>query len=141
MAVVARYVLDTSAAGRVRHRQVADRVVPLLSAGLLATCAALDLEALYSARTPQEYREVRADRRLAYEYLPTEDEDWQRALQVQAALADAGRWRGVGLADLVIGAVAERHRVTVLHYDGDYDSVAAVTGQATAWVVPAGSVP
>ena len=141
MAVVARYLLDTSAAARMPHRQVADRVVLLLSAGLLATCAALDLEALYSARSPREYREVRADRRLAYEYLPTEDQDWQRALQVQAALADAGRWRAVGLADLVTGAVAERHRVTVLHYDGDFDSVAAVTGQATEWVVPAGSVP
>ena len=141
MAVVARYLLDTSAAARVPHPRVADRVVPLLSAGLLATCAALDLEALYSARSPREYHGVRADRRLAYEYLPTEDADWERALQVQAALAEAGRRRGVGLADLVVGAVAERHRVTVLHYDGDYDSVAAVTGQSTEWVVPAGSVP
>lgn len=59
MAVVARYLLDTSAAARVPAPQVADRVVPLLSAGLLATCAALDLEALYSARTPQEYRTSR----------------------------------------------------------------------------------
>src|SRR3712207_3413185 len=135
------YLLDTSAAARVPAPQVADRVVPPLSAGLLATCAALDLEALYSARSPREYRQVRADRRLAYEYLPTEDEDWQRALRVQAALAEAGRWRGVGLANLVVSAVAARHRVTVLHYDGDYDSVAAVTGPSTEWVVPAGSVP
>lgn len=141
MAVVARYLLDTSAAARMPHRPVADRVVPLLSAGLLATSAALDLEAVYSARTPREYQGVRADRRLAYEYLPTEDEDWQRALSVQAALADAGRWRGAGMADLVISAVAERYRVTVLHYDADFASVAAVTGQATDWVVPAGSVP
>ena len=142
MAVVARYLLDTSAAARVPSRPVVtDRVVPLLSAGLLATCAALDLEALYSARTPGEYRDVQTDRRLAYEYLPTEDEDWQRALEVQAALAEVGRWRGVGLADLVISAVAERHRVTVLHYDGDFDLVAEVTGQRTEWVVPAGSVP
>jgi predicted nucleic acid-binding protein len=141
VAVVARYLLDTSAAARVPHPTVAERVVPLLSAGLLATCAALDLEALYSARSPGEYRAVRADRRLAYEYLPTEDEDWQRALQVQGALAEAGRWRGVGMADLVISAVAERFRVTVLHYDGDFDNVTAVTGQPTQWIVPAGSVP
>ncbi len=45
------------------------------------------------------------------------------------------------MADLVISAVAERYRVTVLHYDGDFDRVAAVTGQSTEWVVPAGSVP
>jgi predicted nucleic acid-binding protein len=103
--------------------------------------AALDLGALYSARSPGEHRGVRADRRLAYEYLPTEDEDWQRALEVQAALAEIGRSRGVGMTDLLIVVVAERHRVTVLHYDGDFDLVAGVTGQRTEWVVPAGSVP
>jgi hypothetical protein len=45
------------------------------------------------------------------------------------------------MADLVVSAVAERYRVTVLHYDGDFDLVAAVTGQSTEWIVPAGSVP
>ena len=45
------------------------------------------------------------------------------------------------MAGLVIGAVAERHRVSVLHHDGDFDLVAGVTGQRTEWVVPAGSVP
>ena len=28
--------------------------------------------------------------------------------------------RAVGLPDLLIAAVAERERITVLHYDGDY---------------------
>jgi hypothetical protein len=32
--------------------------------------------------------------------------------------------------------VAERERVTVLHYDGDYDLIAHVTGQPVRWVVP-----
>ena len=67
--------LDASAAARVPHRPVADRVVPLLSAGLVATRAALDPEALCSARSPGEYQDVRADRRLAHGYLPTEDGD------------------------------------------------------------------
>lgn len=26
-----------------------------------------------------------------------------------------------------------------LHYDGDYDMIAAVTGQPTRWVVPSGT--
>ena len=141
MAVVAQYVLDTSAAARRQHPAVADRGVPLLTAGLLGSCAALDLEALHSARSAEEHRAVRADRRSAYEHLPTQDEDWQRALDVHSALAVTGEWRSVGLADLVIAAVAERHRVAVLHYDADYDRISGVTGQVAHWVVPRGSVP
>lgn len=42
--------------------------------------------------------------------------------------------------DLVIAATAELNGATVLHYDVDYDRIAAVTGQPTEWVVPKGSV-
>jgi hypothetical protein len=30
--------------------------------------------------------------------------------------------------------------LTVLHYDSDFDLIAAATGQVCEWVVPAGSV-
>jgi hypothetical protein len=53
----------------------------------------------------------------------------------------SGRIRAVGLPDLLIAAVAERERVTVLHYDGDYELIAQVTGQPVQWVVPRGTVP
>lgn len=43
------------------------------------------------------------------------------------------------MADMLIAATAERHGVTVLHYDGDYDMIAAITGQPTRWVVPSGT--
>jgi predicted nucleic acid-binding protein len=48
--------------------------------------------------------------------------------------------RAVGLPDLLVAAVAERERVTVLHYDGDYDFISEVTRQPTQWVVPRGAV-
>jgi predicted nucleic acid-binding protein len=35
-----------------------------------------------------------------------------------------------------ITATAEAHGAMVLHYDRDYDLIAEVTGQPTAWVVP-----
>lgn len=63
--------------------------------------------------------------------------DWQRARE----LWHRGQQRAVGLPDLLVAAVAERHRVTVLHYDKDFDLIAAVTGQPTTWVVAPGSVP
>jgi predicted nucleic acid-binding protein len=46
----------------------------------------------------------------------------------------------VGLADLLIAAVAERASLCLLHYDADFEAVAAVTGQVTRWVVPRGSL-
>jgi predicted nucleic acid-binding protein len=43
------------------------------------------------------------------------------------------------LPGLLIAAVAEQERVTVLHYDSDYDVIAEVTGQHMRWVVPRGT--
>jgi predicted nucleic acid-binding protein len=42
----------------------------------------------------------------------------------------------VGLPDVLVAAVAERERVTVLHYDAGYEIIAKVTGQAIRWVMP-----
>ena len=74
-----------------RLAAVADRLDPLITGGLVATCATLDAEALYSARSPREYEQVRADRREAYEYLPTDDVHWQHAFDAQRTLARTGR--------------------------------------------------
>jgi predicted nucleic acid-binding protein len=113
---------------------------PLIEAGLVATCAVIEFEVLWSTRSSPEFEAVRTDRSLGYEWLATEDSDWRRALDVQQQLWADGLVRAVPLPDLLIAAVAERHRVTVLHYDGDYDRIAAITGQRTEWVVPKGSL-
>ena len=49
--------------------------------------------------------------------------------------------RTVPLPDLLIAAVAEQHGIAVVHYDADYDRIAAITNQPTLWVVPRASVP
>lgn len=38
-----------------------------------------------------------------------------------------------------MAAVAERNRMTVAHYDEDYDRIAAVTGQPVRLVLPRGT--
>ena len=48
--------------------------------------------------------------------------------------------RHFSLPDLIIAATAELNGATVLHYDADYDRIAAVTGQPTEWVAPKGSL-
>ncbi|MGI8813882.1 MAG: PIN domain-containing protein [Pseudonocardia sp.] len=46
----------------------------------------------------------------------------------------------VKIPDLLIAAAAEAAGATVWHYDEDFDRIAEITGQPTAWVAPRGSV-
>lgn len=138
---VARYLVDKSAYGRMHLPAVYDVLQPLISRGLVATCGVAALEMLYSAQSGRGHARIAANIDAIFEWLPTEDADLRRACRVSAALAESGRHRAAGIADLTIAAVAERHRVTVLHYDADYDLIAEVTGQPVEWVVPKGSVP
>ena len=140
MAVISRFLIDTSAAARMRMTAVADRLEPLITGGLVATCATLDAEALYSARSPEDYEQVRADRREAYEYLPTDDIHWQRAFDVQRTLARTGRHRAVGIADLVTAVLAAEHGMTIVHYDSDFEIAGEVLEFEHRWVLPRGTV-
>jgi predicted nucleic acid-binding protein len=141
VAAVASYLADTSALARLHHPVVAAVLVPLIEAGVVATCGVIEFELGWAARSGAEFDELRVDRDAGYEWLATHDEDWRRALDVQASLWRGGRMRAVGFPDLLVAAVAERERVTVLHYDGDYDFIAHVTSQPVQWVVPRGTVP
>ncbi len=133
-----RYLIDKSAFARYGKPAVRAALEPLHHAGLLAICGAVELEILYSATSKRDAVEIRDELR-GFDWLPTPDEVWDRAAEVQALLIDAGNWRALSIMDLVIAGVAERHHATVLHYDGDFDMIAAVTGQPTQWVVPPGS--
>jgi predicted nucleic acid-binding protein len=84
VALIAQYLIDTSAAARMRDPGVRARLEPLITGGVVATCATLDAEALYSARRSQEYDQIRADRHDAYEYVPTDDEHWHELLTLSA---------------------------------------------------------
>lgn len=135
----ARYLIDTSALARMPAKPVRERLAPIIEAGEAATCAVVDLEVLYSARGPEEHAEIRLRRALAYRQVSLTDEIFERAIAIQGELAKRGRHR-VSIPDLVIAAAAERAGLAVLHYDGDYDLIAEVTGQPAEWVVPRGSV-
>jgi predicted nucleic acid-binding protein len=141
VAAVARFLADKSALARLHRPTVFAQLGPLIEVGLVATCAMIDFELLWSTRSASEFDELRADRRLGYEWLPTEDTHWRRALEVQRQLWVDGLIRSVPLPDLLIAAVAEANELTVIHYDADYDKIASMTGQSTEWVVPPGTVP
>jgi predicted nucleic acid-binding protein len=127
MAAVARYLADASAIIRYPRTEVAARLDPLVTAGLVATCAVVDLQLFHALPDGADLAHITKLRRDAFPMLDTQDADLNRALRIQAALAERGQHR-IAWPCLVIAAVAERHEVTLLHCDASYDHIDAVTG-------------
>jgi len=123
---------------RLRHEGVRAIVEPLASSGSLARAGITDLEIGYSARSAKDWDHAVAALD-AFDLIETAAEHVRRARQVQRLLAGKHQ-RGRKVPDLVIAAAAEASGLAVLHYDADFDRIAAVTGQRVEWVVPAGSV-
>ena len=140
MALVARFLLDTSAWARIDAAPVAERCLPLIRAGSSRPARSSTSRCCTARARRTSYAATRTDRALALELLAIEQPALDRAVEVQAALAERGEHRGASLPDLIIAATAERAGVTVLHYDADYDLIASVTGQPVDWVVPRGSL-
>ena len=141
MAPITGVLVDTSAWGRAQTKpQVALKLREWFKARTPYTCPVLDLEILYSARGTSEYLEWQKRRRATFVNIPLSKAVGDRALEVQSILATKGHLRATSLPDLLIAACAEQVGATILHYDQDYDHIADITGQSTAWIVPRGSV-
>lgn len=133
------HLIDTSVLTRLAVGAVSDAVAPLADAGRAGRATVTDLEIGYSARNAREWDRLMGALEV-FPMLEVESSHLRRARQVQRLLAAASQ-RGRKIVDLLIAAVAEDSRLVVLHYDGDFDQIAKVTGQPCEWVVPAGSVP
>jgi len=55
-------------------------------------------------------------------------------------LAQSGRHRAVGIADLLTAVLAGEHRLTLVHYDADFDIASEVMAFDHRWVAPRGSL-
>lgn len=131
------YLLDTSVVTRLRSSEVRRRIEQLDNSGLART-SMTDLEVGFSARNGAEWDRLNSALG-AFAQVDVEARHFDRARQVQRLLANGGL-RGRKIPDLLIAAVAEAASLTVLHYDSDFDHIAAVTGQPTEWVVPRASI-
>lgn len=133
------YLIDKSALARMEHPTVQARLGPIIEAGDAATCSIVDLEVLYSTRNREEHARTRIRREFAYQRIELTEAIFQRAIAVQGLLAGQGRHR-LPIPDLIIAAAAEAAGMTVLHYDVDFDTIAAVTNQEVQWVARRGSL-
>jgi predicted nucleic acid-binding protein len=140
VALTPYYLADTSALARSDRPVVAEKLLPLLEAGLVARCTITDLEAGFSSSSPASHLEMRTARG-AWPFAPIDQPVLDRAVEVQDVLASQSQHRGAKIADLIIAAAAEAAALVVLHYDRDFDLIANVTGQPVEWIVEAGRVP
>lgn len=134
----ARYLVDMSVLARLSRPPVAGAFTPLAAAGQVALCGGVIFELGYSCQNPIDHHDL-MERLLAFDSLPTNDADFRRGLEVQAALAAGGQHRAISLVDTLVAAVAEAHGIAVLHYDADFELIAGVTGQPHRWIVKRGT--
>lgn len=134
------YLADTSVyVLQGRFPGVRRRFEALLADGRLAACQMIALEFLNNAPDPNGY-EVLWNALHGQRWIDVTTSAMDRALDVHRMLAANSQHRHFRLPDLIIAATAELHGATVLHYDADYDRIAAMTGQPTEWVAAKGSL-
>jgi predicted nucleic acid-binding protein len=131
------YLVDTSVFTRILRPTVADVVQRLVPLGFRYSHLTA-LEVRFSASTTAEW-DLFESALGEYTRVPVAQEDLDRADVVQRALVSEGL-KGRKPVDLIIAAQAERLRLTILHYDKDFEFIASVTGQPHEWVIDRGSI-
>lgn len=107
--------------------------------GRVLVCDLVTMELIRLAPNEARARAL-ADRLDAFEALPMPGSLWTRARGVQLAMGATGDHRRVPPADVLIAVTAELADVPLVHYDRDYERIAAVTKQQHSWFVPDGTL-
>jgi predicted nucleic acid-binding protein len=135
---VTGWLIDKSALVRLAASPDAEEWATRIERGLVRITSITRLEVGYSARTATDLRDAGSRAPLGsmpVEYLTPVMED--RAMAVQASLAERGLHRAASIPDLLVAAAAEVAHLTLLHVDKDFDLIAGVTGQAVERLVTA----
>jgi predicted nucleic acid-binding protein len=118
-----RYLVDTSALTRILRRQASHAWDNLERRGLLAICEPALTETLLIAKT-KDYGALEDKITGNYLFVTIPDDIWDLVAVVRRELSPHSAHRGLSVADLVIAATAIRLKLTVLHEDADYETVA-----------------
>lgn len=108
-------------------------------AGRIAICAPILLELVRGAPNPGAAARS-AERLNALQHLPCAEQAWTRASELQLALAVDGDHRRTPVTDLAIAASCELRAIPLLHYDADFERIAAVGTLDQRWLVPRGTL-
>jgi len=127
---VDRWLIDKSALVRLGETKDATSWAQRINDGQVYISSITRLEIGYSARSLKDLEKSFATlplSKMRIESLSPTIED--RAWDVLQQLARKGQHRAPSLPDLLIAATAEKHEMTLLHVDKDFDLIGKVTGQ------------
>lgn len=110
-----------------------------VAAGRVLACDLVVLELTRLSPNQERARAV-AERLDVFNFVPMPTTLWDRAKEVQLRLTPAGDHRRVPPADLLLAVAAEAAGVPLVHYDRDYERIAAVTDLEHRWFVEDGSL-
>lgn len=131
---------DTSAwTNRHKHAAVRAEFDARVLAGEIATCALVEMELLWTARSRADFDALRQEL-AALRHVEIPQRAWQRAKEIWGELASQGRHRQVPYVDLVIAAAAEVAGIGLCHYDQDFEVIAALSGQPERPIAPIGTL-
>lgn len=117
------YLVDTSALVRLQRSQADPAWDGLVERGLLSVCEPVLAEALLIADA-KAYASSEDSIRAVYLVVTVPDGAWDLVAAIRRELALHSAHKGLSVADLVIAATAMRLKLTLLHEDGDYETVA-----------------
>lgn len=137
------HLIDNSAYARTLHPAVAPIWSDALQRNLVVSSPPFVLEAVVSARDAKEAGELLEELTMGMRYLQVDEETWHLAYRAQQTMASVGsQHHRRPPADYIISALAHQHGLPVLHYDLDYEAIAADSGLSFEhlWIAERGTL-
>ncbi|GIH70914.1 PIN domain nuclease [Sphaerimonospora thailandensis] len=128
------YLIDTSALVRFYRGQVGAEWDQTVSAGLVGICEPVRQEFLRAVGGRPAFYEVGNLLRETFPYYAIRESVWEETGELQHELADRGWHQCASPVDLLVAVTARHHKLTLLHADGDFETIARLTGQPVRWI-------
>ncbi|MEV0988191.1 PIN domain nuclease [Streptomyces sp. NPDC049949] len=123
------FLIDTSALIRFYRRQAAPAWDEVVTSGVVGLCQPVRQEFLRAVGGRPAYYEADGLLRETFPYFVARDSVWEETAALQQRMADVGCHRCASPVDLFVAVTAQHHKLTVLHQDTDFETIARITGQ------------
>ncbi|MFE3764564.1 PIN domain nuclease [Streptomyces sp. NPDC059104] len=123
------FLIDTSALVRFYRGQAGPEWDGAVASGLVGLCEPVRQEFLRAVGGRPAYYEADGLLTETFPYRVARDSVWEDTATLQRGLADTGAHQCASPVDLLVAVIARHHKLTVLHQDADFETIARVTGQ------------